>query len=87
MGAITSVVIPVTTIMSCGATTPTNTKIKKPTKETNPLIFTGLSGYATFVMPTLKGTTVSADKTNDLSNGDSVVVNLYIECRIDMIWW
>ena len=48
--------------------------ITAPTVADNPLKFTGLNGKGTFVMPTLKGTTVKADKQINLSNKAPVVI-------------
>ena len=56
------------------------TDVKKPTKGANPLIFTGLNGKGTFKMPTLNGTTVTADHTKDLSNDNRVIITYTIAC-------
>ena len=75
MGAITSVVIPATTILSCSSqAAPANIKVKIPTKETQSLTFTGLNGYGTFKIPTLDGTKVTASKQTNLKDNDSVVI-------------
>ena len=50
------------------------TGVAIPTNQSKPLTFTGLNGKATFTMPTLEGTTVTADKQTNLSNGDSVKI-------------
>ena len=59
MGAITSIVIPVTTIMSCGATTPSNNKIKKPTNATVPVNFYWKDGEHTYNLPKYKNTNIT----------------------------
>ena len=51
-----------------------NESIVKPTNESKPLKFTGVNGSGIFVMPTLDGTTVTANKKIGLNNGDSVVI-------------
>ena len=41
--------------------------VQKPTNDSKPLKFTGDNGSGTFVMPTLDGTVVTADKQTKLS--------------------
>ena len=73
MGALTSIVIPVTTVLSCGSQD-TPIKIKYPTVGNQPLKISGLNHIGKLTMPALKGTTVAANKKTELSNGDVVTI-------------